>query len=61
MDCRAGREARISFPKSKVVFRIVLIAGGLLQASTATAQTDDQLKTWCFGDAADDQKILGCE
>ena len=30
-------------------------------ASTTTAQTDDQLKTWCFGDAADDQKILGCE
>ena len=51
----------MSFPTSKFVFRIVLIAAGLLQASTAMAQTDDQLRKWCFGDATDDQTIQGCE
>src|SRR5476651_2684333 len=51
----------MSFPTSKFVFRIVLIAAGLSQASTAMAQTDDQLRKWCFGDATEDQTIQGCE
>ena len=51
----------MSFPTSTFVFRVVLIAAGLSQTSTALAQTDDQFRKWCFGDATDDQTIQGCE
>jgi tetratricopeptide (TPR) repeat protein len=50
----------MGYRTSQFVFAVVLITTGLLQASTATAQTYDQLKKWCYGDATDDQTIQGC-
>jgi tetratricopeptide (TPR) repeat protein len=43
-----------------IAFAVTLIAAGMLQASTATAQSYDQLKKWCYGDATEDQTIQGC-
>ena len=45
---------------STIAFAIMLTTAGVLQASTATAQSYDQLRKWCYGDATDDQTVLGC-
>lgn len=36
---------------------VIVLAG----ASTAGAQTYDQLSAWCYGDSTDDQTIQGCD
>ena len=49
------------FKTPKFAVAAALIGVGLLQAPTATAQSYDQLHTWCFGDSTDDQTIQGCD
>jgi lipoprotein NlpI len=49
------------FKASKFAVAAALIGVGLLQAPTATAQSYDQLHTWCFGNSTDDQTIQGCD
>ncbi len=43
----------------RTVLAVVVIA--LAGASAAHAQTDDELRAWCFGDSTDDQTIQGCD
>lgn len=41
------------------VLAVVVIA--LIGATTARAQSYDQLSSWCYGDSTDDQTIQGCD